>query len=307
MTTILIGVDDSPRSHDALAFARPLAAASGATVVLASAFAYDDTPSRAANLAFRNALEAQAEETLRRAAARLDGVDHARVETIAVASSSPARALDRLAASEGAELIIVGSARVGHLGRIVPGSTAERLLHGAPCPVAVVPSGYRPGFGARRAQIGIAYDGSKESDAALHAATRIAKALAGQLRVIWVLDATSYASPALLGGPGYVEMRATIEQDVEEALERVVAGLPDEVHAEPVVCAGGVVRELATQTAGLDLLVVGSRGYGPLRSVLLGGVTGRLIRQAVCPLIIVPRGHEAPLDALFGASVTAAF
>jgi nucleotide-binding universal stress UspA family protein len=182
MTTILIGVDGSPGADDAIAFARPLAVAARAAVVLVSAFRYDDTPSRASNLAYRAVLKAQAEDILRRAAVRLEGIDAARVNTFAVASPSAARALDRLAESEGAELIVVGSAHVGRLGRIVPGSTAERLLHGAPCPVAVVPKGYRSPTGAQRPQIGIAYNGSKESEAALHAATRIASALGGQLR-----------------------------------------------------------------------------------------------------------------------------
>ena len=37
-------------------------------------------------------------------------------------------------------------------------------------------------------------------------------------------------------------------------------------------------------------MVVGSRGYGPLKAVLLGGVSGQLIRSAACPVIVVPRG-----------------
>ena len=67
-----------------------------------------------------------------------------------------------------------------------------------------------------------------------------------------------------------------------------------------------MVRELASRSKGLYLLVAGSRGYGPARSVLLGGVTGRLIRTAERPLIIVPRGHETPLSTLFGAAATVA-
>jgi nucleotide-binding universal stress UspA family protein len=307
MTTILIGVDGSPGSDDALAFARPLAAASDADVVLVDAFRYDDTPSRASNLAFRNTLKKDAEDTLRGAAARLEGVNPERVKTTAVACTSPARALDHLATTHNAELIVVGSAHAGRLGRIVPGSTAERLLHGAPCPVAVVPKGYRPEHGGQRPQIGIAYDGSKESEAALHAATLITTALGGQLRVIKVFDATSYAAPAMMGGPGYIETRATIEQDVEAALDATIARLPEAVHPESVFLAGDVVHELVTQSTGLDLLVAGSRGYGPLRAVLLGGVTGRLIREAACPLLIVPRGHETPLADLFGAAVAASF
>ena len=143
MTAILIGVDDAPGSEDALAFARPLAAASGAPVVLACAVPYDDTPSRFLDPELRATLQEQAQETLRRAAARLEGVDPAKVKTVAVASISPPRALDRLAESERAELIVLGSTRTGRLRRVFPGSTAERLLHGAPCPVAVVPRGLK--------------------------------------------------------------------------------------------------------------------------------------------------------------------
>jgi nucleotide-binding universal stress UspA family protein len=305
MTSILIGVDDSPRSEDAVAFAGTLAAASGATVVLACAFPYDDAPSRVSNPELRSALEAQAQEMLRRAAARLEGIDPARVKTVAVASTSAPRALDRLAESQRAELIVVGATHTGHLGRIFPGSTAERLVHGAPCPVAVVPEGYRPPPAGRPAQIGAAYDGSEESVAAVNAATRIALALAGQLRVIGVFEAAGVAAPVVTAGAG-LEMREAAEKQARDELDRAAAGLPEHVHAQAVFLAGDAVRQLAAQSAGLDLLVAGSRGYGPLRAVLLGGVTGRLVRVISCPLIIVPRGHETPFGALFGPTAGAA-
>ena len=48
-----------------------------------------------------------------------------------------------------------------------------------------------------------------------------------------------------------------------------------------------------------DLLVLGSRGYGPRRAVLLGGVSGRVVRRAACPVIVVPRAIEKPLEELF--------
>jgi nucleotide-binding universal stress UspA family protein len=47
------------------------------------------------------------------------------------------------------------------------------------------------------------------------------------------------------------------------------------------------------------VLVSGSRGYGPVRAVLTGGVTGRVLRDAACPVIVLPRGVESPLGALF--------
>jgi nucleotide-binding universal stress UspA family protein len=52
---------------------------------------------------------------------------------------------------------------------------------------------------------------------------------------------------------------------------------------------GDPADELATQASDLDLLVIGSRGYGPLRSVLLGGVSAKVMRSAPCPVFVVPR------------------
>jgi nucleotide-binding universal stress UspA family protein len=49
-------------------------------------------------------------------------------------------------------------------------------------------------------------------------------------------------------------------------------------------------------------MLAGSRGYGPLRSVLVGGVSGRLMRTVHCPVIVIPRGAEAPLPTLFAAT-----
>jgi nucleotide-binding universal stress UspA family protein len=50
-------------------------------------------------------------------------------------------------------------------------------------------------------------------------------------------------------------------------------------------------------SAHLDLLVCGSRGYGPLRAVLLGGVTHRVTSAAHCPVLVLPRGLAFITDA----------
>jgi nucleotide-binding universal stress UspA family protein len=75
--------------------------------------------------------------------------------------------------------------------------------------------------------------------------------------------------------------------------------LPDDVEATPVELEGDAERQLAEQTINVDLMVTGSRGYGPHRAVLLGSVSGRLVRDAACPVIVVPRGIETPLEAIF--------
>jgi nucleotide-binding universal stress UspA family protein len=123
VSTILIGVDDSARSEDAVAFGRRLASASGSRVIVASAFPYDDTPNRAANLAYRAELERDASRTAQRVSDLLDGVAADRVETVTPARMSAAHALHDLAQTEDAAIVIVGSTHTGHLGRVLPGAT----------------------------------------------------------------------------------------------------------------------------------------------------------------------------------------
>ena len=63
------------------------------------------------------------------------------------------------------------------------------------------------------------------------------------------------------------------------------------------VVEGDPVERLAAASSDLDLLVVGSRRYGPLRRVLLGAVSGPLIDRVHCPVVIVPRGvHPDPVE-----------
>ena len=139
MSEILVGIDDSAGAEDALAFARRLADATGARLQLASAYPYEEWPSRVASHELGAFLRDEAQAVLDGRAASL-GDDT--VPTHAIADHSPARALHRLAERIGAALIVVGSTHRGAIGRVLPGSTGERLMHGSPCPVAIAPRGH---------------------------------------------------------------------------------------------------------------------------------------------------------------------
>ena len=84
---------------------------------------------------------------------------------------------------------------------------------------------------------------------------------------------------------------ATVREDVRGALDKAVAALPAGVEATEELLEGDTVDALAAlDEREIDLLVCGSRGYGPVRRVLLGGVLRKLIRRAACPVVVVPRG-----------------
>jgi nucleotide-binding universal stress UspA family protein len=294
---IIVGVDGSPRSEDALSFASRLAAVGGANLALLAAFAPGDRPRRPAE----NALREHASDVTRKTLMRTRGlVDSESVTTHAIADRSPARALHALAERDDAALIVVGSTHRGRVGRVLPGGTADRLLHRAPCPVAIVPIDYRKRSREHMTSIGVGYDGTQESRAALNAAAQIARALAASLRVVRVFDAAWDATPALMAsGHGYVAVHRRLQRRAREDLERLLAGLPEATVAEAVFPPGRPPRELVTQSAGVDLLVLGARGQGPLRAVLSGSVSHIVVRDAACPVIVVPRAGRATLSELF--------
>jgi nucleotide-binding universal stress UspA family protein len=103
----------------------------------------------------------------------------------------------------------------------------------------------------------------------------------------------------MLAIPGYVRLMPAAEEAAREQLERTVAALPEDVWAEPAFLHGDPAQQLAMESEVADLLVIGSRGYGPMKSVLLGGVSGKIVRTAACPVLIVPHGADGSLDPLF--------
>jgi nucleotide-binding universal stress UspA family protein len=265
VSTILIGIDGSERPEDVIAFGGRLANASSADVIVAGASLPDDVLERSV---------------------RLEGIDPARVTIRPLDDASPTHALYDLAEAELAALVIVGS---------TPGGMSERLLHGAPCAVAVVPHG--PRAEAPMGRVGLAYDASEEARAAVTGAVDLARALDAELEVLGVVSTTGVG--AMLRGSEFRTVRKDLERSVQHGLAALMAGLGADVAATSHRLTGDPAEVLCERTADLDLLLMGSRGYGPLRSVLVGGISGRVARAARCPVIVVPRGVEAPLGALF--------
>ena len=307
MSTILVGADASERSEDAIALARTLGERSRARLVLAAA-----VPGTPVGLVGGTAVAVLVQEALKEAQARLEataatlresGYD---VDCVARGFISAGRLLQTVAEERAADLIVVGSTKTGRIGRVFSGSTAERLLHGAPCPVAVAPVGYRDVDHHRLRWIGVAFDGSDEAHAALRAGVALATRYGAQLDVLAVLDVMGFGAPALMGGPGYDRTRADAEATARAHLESVIAELAPEARPTGWLLVGDPADELARFSKDLDLLLAGSRGYGPMRAVLLGGMSGRLIREASCPLLITPRGAEHPLEGLLESGTAAA-
>jgi nucleotide-binding universal stress UspA family protein len=287
MSKVIVGFDARKESTDALVLGKALARAYDAEIHVAKVLPRPRVPFEEAIAGGQ--VPPQPDELLDDSAGRIlgnSGFIRASLEGD-VGGRSAARALHEYAEEQGANLIVVGSSRRGKLGRILPGSVGESLLRGAPCAVAVAPRGFaRRGAGEFR-RIGVAYDGSDEAELALEAAERLAGSTEADLQLITVVPTQpSFQLEVALSGELLEDLRAEFRGVLEAGLSKL-----DEGRVDGLLEEGDPAVVLAERGSDLDLLVMGSRGYGPLRSALLGATSAAVMRSAPCPVLVTPRAR----------------
>jgi nucleotide-binding universal stress UspA family protein len=268
---VAVGFDDSARGGDALAFGESLVRALGARLRV---------------VRFEHEAGAGSGASLRDEVRRL--LSHPDLDPeVEVLEGSPASGLAALARPGEGRAIVLGSTHRAMLGRIHPGSVAERLLHGGSCPVAVATRGFaeaRERFAAGESDlppagdeirvIAVGFDGRPGGRSALALATDIGQSASATLRVIAVAGPERAVSPPL-----------------RDQLAAAVRDLPPSLRALPVFDTGVPAIELGERAQeGVDLLILGSRGEGRLDRIWLGGVSTELMRSAACPVVVVPPG-----------------
>jgi nucleotide-binding universal stress UspA family protein len=282
---IVVGYDGSEQANDALALGAALANATGARLLLAGAYGPDDVVRHEA----LDARRADMRERLVAVAESLPRDASLQVQQRAVPGSSVAAALQALAEAEDPRALVLGSCHRGAVGRVMIGGVADRLLHGSPCPVVVAPRGLAERGTVELNTVCVGFDGSSEGWAALQRASQLAAAAGARLRI-------ALAVPALTGMPMPVFPPEVVKERLEAAqieLDRARQSVSKRLEPEARLLRGDPAQQLAGEARqGVDLLVVGSRGYGPLRRVLLGSVSGALMHAAPCPVMVVPRSAE---------------
>jgi nucleotide-binding universal stress UspA family protein len=306
---IVVGYDPETSDRAPVNFGVAAARFTGAPLIIASACADTAAADRPGAGQHDEDLVTDASGALDAARRELEPEGIA-VECRELATTSAARALHELSEAEDAGLLVVGSTRRGALGRVLPGSTAERLMHGAPCPIAIVPPGWEAGGGLNT--IGVAYVDSEEGREALRGGHALARRAGAALRVLTAVKAglamygETEPRTAEQRGRDFDEVEGELRVRAEAALRRATDALDGEVAIATDAFVEDPADVLIRVSENLDLLVCGSRGYGPVRAVLLGGVSRRLTAEAQCPVIVLPRGVQASLDALMEASPGAA-
>ena len=226
-------------------------------------------------------------EDARVLAERIVERDGGELKVVHVERGSPADTLQALAESGEADLIVLGSTHRAAIGSVAPGSIAEHLLHGARCRLVIAPKGYalEDHSQDRLRVLAVGYDGMAESHAALEEGATLARRFGASMKVIGVMTPIPPvgAAAAAQAGP-------EAGPDFQTRLHNAVGELPPELRALPVLEHGDPVHKLLEVTeVGVDLLVLGSRGFGPVMRLLVGSVSSRVIRAASCPVMVVPR------------------
>jgi nucleotide-binding universal stress UspA family protein len=280
---VIVGVNGHQGGEDALALAKHLVDVDG-SLTAARVLIRDGLIGRGASA------EPEAADRARTHALQDAARDEPRSdsELRTVFAPSVGRGLHELADAERAGLLVVGSCRRGLVGRVMIADDTSDALNGAPCAVAIAPFGYaeRP---AAWAEIGVAYNGSPESEDALAAARSLAAEHGAKLSAFQAVSV-----PAYLSIPGAGTAGETLPELVRQARERIEALGGVQPHAAYGVAA----EELAMYSASLDLLVVGSRAYGPVGRFMHGSTSRQLARTARCPVLVLTRGARMrpPLD-----------
>jgi nucleotide-binding universal stress UspA family protein len=186
---------------------------------------------------------------------------------------------------------VLGSSHRGRIGRVFAGDTARAALQGAPCAVAIA----RRGVGEERGTgwaIGVGFDGSAEAQRALTLAAELARTTGGaSVRLLAVGEPAEPVLDLTPSGRAW----STVEEQWLQTTDATLSDAVGALRATGIDATGDAVRGFASEqlqrlSERVDLVVVGSRGFGAARRVLLGSTSDALLHTARCPVLVVPRG-----------------
>jgi nucleotide-binding universal stress UspA family protein len=202
----------------------------------------------------------------------------------------PREAIPEAVQEAGVDLIVLGARGLGAMASFLLGSISLGVARHAPCAVLVCKGPARP-----LRSVTIAVDGSPDSSAAFafFSALPLPKELAAHLVGVvqplgrYPSSAPDIVTPALISALKQYEedLRKELEAPLRDAASVLQPRLARATVATPIgLPAEAILRE--AKSSGSDLIVVGARGLGPLKRVLLGSVSESVLGHADCPVLI---------------------
>jgi nucleotide-binding universal stress UspA family protein len=281
---IVVGCDGSPEGRDAVALGAAIASVTGARLSLVGVFPTSLFP--VTGVTDRKTRRFEATRWLRRDRDQLAPGAFIRP----VADSSVPRALRHYAEQWHSDLVVIGSSRSAAPGHVSIGRRGRQLLYDAPFALGLADRGLHE-RGPQLQTVGVGEDGGPEAQAALALGAQLARAAGSRLLVRRVVEDRAPALTAeqwiALEDWDHNEVWADARQT---ALAEARAGCSNlGVHADVSATVGDPGYELRAFSDTVDLVVVGSRRWGPVARLVSGGVGETLVTDASCSILIVPR------------------
>ena len=279
---VLVGIDGSSTGRDAVALASRLTDSDG-KLTLAHVRPGELHPLHAITPGLLAEEHRASQQLLERGRADAD-VD---ADLLSIVAASPGSGLHRHAEEQHADLIVVGSCGRSAFGRAMIGDDTRAALNGAPCAVAIATRGYAE-HPVPIAKVGVGYDASPESRAALAIGRRVAARTGADVHLLEVVSIPTYADTGM--------MPPMVGESIDTMLAQARGRLAEIPDVQARAAYGLTGEELAAFGQQVDILVVGSRGYGPVRRLVLGSTSDYLERHARCSLLVAPRLAVAAED-----------
>jgi nucleotide-binding universal stress UspA family protein len=284
---IIVGVDGSAAANCAVRWAAHEAQRRNAEMVIVSCYPalahaspYGAVYRAAAEVEL---LEAEARRLAEAARAEVHKIDPGIIADVRTTMSPPVSVLIE-AASASDEIVIGSSGHTGPLDGLL-GSITHSVIHRAHVPVIVVPPKSSTGEHIRKVVVGV--DGSPESLGAMEWAYDEAERCGATLTVLhaWLYPYSSELTPTT---EMHRQMLIDATHELQSSVDQLGAKLTDgSVEVKPLLSEKSPAESLLAEGADADLIVVGSRGRGGLRALVLGSVSRTVAQHSACPVAVI--------------------
>jgi len=278
--TIIVGVDESAGARDALRWAVAEGAIRHAEVLAVLAWGFLDQHSDVLERFNPEYSAADAEAALGRLIEDALPAEQTSAVRRHAVCDLPARAL--LDSAANADMLVVGARGLGGFTGLLLGSVSQHCVHHARTPTVIV----RNGRDEPSPRIVVGIDGSEHAHRALVWATDEARRRGAPLTVVHgypVLPIGTYPYSTLMIDPTLMSHAA--DNLMRGALEQIdMRG----IDVSPVTTSGGGAQAILEHAENAALVVVGSRGLGALKRLLLGSVATQVVHHAPCSVAVIP-------------------
>ncbi len=294
MMKYVVGFSPDQGGREALALASVLVRSSGGSLVVCTVIPETwGHPSMArVDAEYADFLNNHAKKALDKAKSALG--KGLQAEFISRAAPSAREGLAQTASDVGADCLVLGSARIAPLGRFAEGNATCDLLRSAHLPVAVAPRGYAPSPQGKVKRLTCAFSGAIDSLTTAHRAAELGQVFKVPLRLATFVVRDKQMYPTGAGYQAENLVSNQLRQQAEAAQAAAVAEWQSPTKVSTAIGDGKTWKAAMDSLPWQDqeLVVVGSSGLGPLLRVFLGSNSGKIVRNAPVPCLLLPRGGE---------------